>query len=387
MTRLRIVTVALVATWMTLFALGPAATASPPPLFVYSGGHRFADGRPLTSPQTMDLEQITTNIPAIPELAGVVLMVTWSTLCPTDGHCDFSLIDKTIEYWHARGKRVVLSVPTNGFPVRVKSAAPDDIAGATPEWVMRQIKTYGFSSQMLGALPGEPDQVTQFPDFRDPKYLDLVAALVHELAARYDGNPTIAQIRIATGAMGEDNPIVGVPGHPWAGYAESQWLDFSRRVVQVYVAAFTRSELQFDITRLSYMWGHGAPAEQAAVDAFIHELFRHRVMLAFDGLSSDSSRLLAPGYDMRDSAARSLLFLKQYHERGGRTKLEAASLLSAPRMQAVAGIIDAVRRIEPEELVFFIDLALAGTHAPARSPLETTARQNGEQILRELGYR
>jgi len=76
MTRLRIVTVALVATWMTAFALGPAAAASPPPLFVYPGGHRFADGRPLTSPQTMDLEQITTNIPAIPELAGVVLMVT-----------------------------------------------------------------------------------------------------------------------------------------------------------------------------------------------------------------------------------------------------------------------------------------------------------------------
>jgi len=58
--------------------------------------------------------------------------------------------------------------------------------------------------------------------------------------------------------MGEDNPIVGVPGHPWPGYAEAQWLDFSRRVVQVYFPAFRRSELQFDLTRLCYMWGPAA---------------------------------------------------------------------------------------------------------------------------------
>jgi hypothetical protein len=37
--------------------------------------------------------------------------------------------------------------------------------------------------------------------------------------------------------------------------------------------------------------------------------------------------------------------------------------------------------------VFFIDLALAAAKAPAHSPLETAARQNGEQILHELGYR
>jgi hypothetical protein len=252
---------------------------------------------------------------------------------------------------------------------------------------MRQIKTYSFSSRVLGGLPGEQDRVTQFPDFRDSKYFDLVAALVRQLAARYDGNPAVAQVRIATGAMGEDNPVVGVPGHPWAGYTESQWLDHSRHVAQVYFSAFHRSELQFDLTRLCYMWGHGGPDEKAAVDSFIDELFRHHVMLAFDGLSAASEKLLAPGYDMRDSAACSLSFLKRYHERGGRTKLEAAGLLSAPRMQPAAGIIEAVRRIKPDELVFFIDLVQAAIKAPAYSPPETAARQGGEQILRELGYR
>jgi hypothetical protein len=378
---------ALIGIWMAACTSAQVAAAAPP-LFVYPGNHRFADGRPLTSPQTMDLDQITTRIPDVPELSGVVLLITWSTLCPTDADCDFSLIDKTIEFWRARGKHIVLSVPTNGYPIRVKSAGPDDIVGATPEWVMRQIKTYQFSSRVLGALPGEQDRVALFPDFRDPKYLDLVAVLVRKLAARYDGNPTIAQIRIATGAMGEDNPIVGVPGHPWPGYAEAQWLDFSRRVVQVYFAAFHRTELQFDLTRLCYMWGPARPDEKAAVDAFIDDLFRHHAMLAFDGLNSQSSMLLAPGYDItRDSAACSLSFLKRYHDRGGRTKLEAYSLLSAPRMQAAAGIIDAVRTIKPDELVFFTDLVQAAAKEPAPSPLVATARRTGEQILQALGYR
>ena len=145
-----------------------------PPLFVYPGPYRFADGRALTSPQTMDAGQITTGIPDVPALAGVVLMVYWSTICPTPA-CDFSLIAKTIGYWHARGKHVVLAVATNGFPIRVKSAGPGDIEGATPEWVMRQIKTYSFSSRVLGGLPGEQDRVTQLNRIEQrPKRDDLV---------------------------------------------------------------------------------------------------------------------------------------------------------------------------------------------------------------------
>jgi hypothetical protein len=375
-----------VAALTTAFAVGQAVAGSPPLLFVYPGPYGFADGRSLTSPQTMDIDQITTRIPELPELSGVVLMVYWSTLCPTVA-CDFSLIDKTLDYWQAHGKRVVLEVSTNGFPIRVKPTGPDDIAGATPDWVMRQIKAYPFSSRVLGALPGEQDRVTLFPDFRDPKFLDLVSALVRQLAARYDGHQAVARIRISTGIMGEDNPMVGPPRQPMAGYTEAQWLDYCRRVSHVFFEAYHRTALEFDLGRLSYMWVRGRPDEKAAVEAFINDLLAHHVMLAFNGLSSESSGLLEPGVDTRDGAARTLSFVKQYHERGGRTKLEALSLLSAPRMKVVAGIVDTVRRINPDELVFFIDLAQAGAKVPSHSPLEAQARQNGEQILNELGYR
>jgi hypothetical protein len=56
-------------------------------------------------------------------------------------------------------------------------------------------------------------------------------------------------------------------------------------------------------------------------------------------------------------------------------------------MQAAAGIIDAVRTIKPDELVFFIDLVQAAAKEPAPSPLVATARRTGEQILQALGYR
>jgi hypothetical protein len=90
------------------------------------------------------------------------------------------------------------------------------------------------------------------------------------------------------------------------------------------------------------------------------------VVLAFDGFNSQSSMLLAPGYNItRDRAACSLSFLKRYHARGGRTKLETYSLLSAPRMQAAAGIVGAIGTIKLDELVFFIDLVQAAAKEPA----------------------
>jgi hypothetical protein len=101
-------TLGFVAVWIAVLVARPEAMASPP-LFVYPEPYRFADGRALTSPQTMDVDQITTRIPEVSALTGVVLVVYWSTICPTAA-CDFSLIDKTIDYWHARGKHVVLTV-------------------------------------------------------------------------------------------------------------------------------------------------------------------------------------------------------------------------------------------------------------------------------------
>jgi hypothetical protein len=59
-------------------------------------------------------------------------------------------------------------------------------------------------------------------------------------------------------------------------------------------------------------------------------------------------------------------------------------VLSAPRMQPAAGIIDGAGA-SADEPAFFIDLVQAAIKSPAHSPLEMAAQQEGEQILREWG--
>jgi hypothetical protein len=192
----------------------PMAAADLPALFFYPPEFRYGPGHILNSPQTVTAEQATTAFPAIPGMSGIVLMVYWSTLCPDSDRCDFSLIDTVLKFWAGRGKQVVLDVATIGYPYR---SIPDgrDTLGATPQWVMQQIETYEYpQTRILGELPYGVTRSAAMPDFRDPRFITLQSRLIEQLARRYDGHPAVAQIRIATGLMGEENPLVGPLVHP-----------------------------------------------------------------------------------------------------------------------------------------------------------------------------
>ena len=242
----------------TLFVPVAGAAEAPPQLFVYPPEYRYTDGGILNSPQTMTIDQITERVSDIPELSGVVLIVYWSTLCPAEIGCDFSLIDKAIEYWKKKQKKIILSVATIGFPIM---QPPDrrSVIGASPDWVMKKIRTYSFTTRLLGNIPLNSTTNFVLPDFRDPEFLRLGGELIRNLALRYDGNPTIARVRIATGAMGEENPIVGPLSKPLAGYAERQWIDYCDAVITQYERAFKKSELEFDISRLPWVRAIGSP--------------------------------------------------------------------------------------------------------------------------------
>ena len=59
------------------------------------------------------------------------------------------------------------------------------------------------------------------------------------LLSRYDGNANIAQIRIATGLMGEDNPLIGPVLASAAGFGEQSWLRYSTALSRVYFSEFS----------------------------------------------------------------------------------------------------------------------------------------------------
>ena len=365
--------------------------ATPPPtpgaaLFFYPPPYQYNDDHLLDSIQAMSASQVTDLVPAVSFMSGIVLVVDWSSICPTAGACDFTLIDRTLTYWAARNKKIVLSVATISFPFM---SAPDGkhVQNATPDWVLKQVKTYPISTEIMGTDPMGKTAVSQFPDFRDPKFLQLTSALVRDLAQHYDGNPTIAQVRIGTGLQGEENPIVGgIPGHTkMPNFQETQWLAFCLQTVQQYQSAFHKSELEFDISRLGFIRALGTGADQVFADAFFSELAAARLFIAYNGLEAHDDDLLTGAPNPADAIDvamdAGLRYLLGYQRSGGRIGLEAIGLLANPRMgtadlQNVAKIQHVVSIFQPARLVFADDVA-RGILSPGTSPFHAAELVSG----------
>jgi hypothetical protein len=312
-----------------------------PAIFFYPPPYALPDGSLLASPLTVEASQITTGFPATPEMAGVSLIVYWSRLCfVSDAACDFKLIDDTLAYWRQRGKKVVLGVATIGFPVKSFRGGAAHFENATPAWALRDAGSYDFQTKTLGAIGGEHEIAAAFPRFWDPHFLADTRRLVDHLK-KYDGDPALAQIRIATGLMTEDNPMVGHLNAPMAGYDESQWLDYCRAVFALYRAAFHRTQIEFDIGRLAVAYGRGTPAFRAGVDAFFAQLQAAHVFLAYNGLRDTDLAALKSG-DERTGPPFALHRLADALGAGNGAGLEGAPLTS-PRGGGGGGAVHAVR--------------------------------------------
>jgi hypothetical protein len=272
-----------------------------------------------------------------------------------------------------------------------------EIQHATPDWVLAHSSTYRIKTPVLAQPKYASEIDAVYPDFRDTRFTDEVGSLIRLLAARYDSNPTIAQLRIGTGDMGEDNPRMGPLSAPLPGYTEDMWLQFCRRVTALYLAAFHRRELEFDVGRLSWMYALGSARDKTAVDGFVSYLLRNKVFLEFDGLeSSDLARLRTPA--PRDGIARSLSYLQMYKQSGGRIGLEAISTELDPKMADINSIIETVKIVEPNRLVFMSVLASAISYNlngqnPQNSVIGILGSRQREildkadQLLVRLGYR
>ena len=300
--------------FLLLGAIG-ASFADEAPLYTYPVEAKSKLGRSIRTPQTINVEQITTKSPNISFVAGKVLIVYWSSLCPRKGECDFSLIDSSINYWHERGKKIILDVATIGYPLQTDEGQ----LSATPDWVLSSVRTYAIATRILATEAREGRQ--DMPDFRDRAFVDAIAELVAQLA-RYDGNPDIAQIRIGTGLMGEDNPLMGPLSAPVNGLTEQDWLEYTTKIAALYFANFKNSQLEFDIGRLSWMSARGADSDRAQVGVFLDALLSKRVLLAFDGLSADCAKKIREP-DPRNGVSVSLQYLESYKKKGGTIGLEA----------------------------------------------------------------
>jgi hypothetical protein len=364
--------------WLLLSIAFPSEGRTAPSLYAYPAPYVLADGSYLSSIVTVAPEMATTLMPRIQDLEGIVLLVSWSSLCPTAQTCDFSLIDETLAYWGQRGKKVILGLSTMGPAIKSLSGGAHFV-NETPAWVLSGVQTYTAQLTPLGWLPnlpvgenGIPYVPTQVPVYNDPRFIAYVADVVQQLGRRYAGNPILSYVRISLGKLGEDNVIppegnglVAIQAVP--GYSLSGYLAYCEQLTQIYENAFPDTQLEIDIGVLADSYAVIAtPDEKVAIDSYFQSLALNHVFMAFNGLGA------APA-----ATAPSLAALAKMRIMGEQVGLEEIASVTNPLMQNISVVGQTLAEVQPARLVLFgVDVGgLEYSLKPVPTPKTVTSLQ------------
>jgi hypothetical protein len=389
-----------------------AQVKAAPKLYFYPAPYRLSNGTLSPSILTIAPEQITTLFPEIREMEGVVLLVSWAQVCPVRAACNFTLIDEVLDYWKLRNKKVILSLSTMGLPVKIMLDGHESFMEETPAWVLHDVATYSAHLRTIGVIEGMDVSATGshidavLPSPFDPNFLRDVSLLVKQIAAKYDGNPAISYVRIATGSMGEDNPIPPtgaglVADQEIPGFTVSKWIEYCEKITSIYVDAFRRSQLEFDISFIPSAYGKIATSgERAHTDKFLQLLDDKHILVGFNGLESADLEYLretsGPG------PVYALAFLHKHKMRGRQIGLEAIGpIASNPRIQDLSAVSETLKEIGADRLVLFgidagaINFARNGANPANASSVQFITKQGKsveatghqvEHLLELVGY-
>ena len=327
-----------------------------PELFFYPPAIRLEDGSILASPITIDSRQIAEAFPQIEEMAGVVLALYWSQIEPSAGNFDFSIIEHVFSFWKEIGKKIVLDVATVGYPMYRVENGKAVMKSATPADVLLKVETFIRPVRAIWPL-GHPDKWRQLPtilpSYFDAQFLVEVSKMVNALA-RFDGDPTLSKVRIATGIGSEDNPTFDGLKSRIPGWSNRAWLVYCRHMTDIYLQNFSRTQLEFDLDRVGWVYALGTDADRADADQFIDYLQSKHVFLAVDGL--DTANITAWRIQQTSSGiARDFQYLQEQHAAGRAIGLEAGHTFSNPLFTDADVIAAAVLAIGADRLVLFAD--------------------------------
>lgn len=349
-------------------------------LFLYPSPMLVENGKMIASPITFRIEQITTMMPDTNEISGIVMIVYWSQLCPEQDKCDYSIIDNTLKYWAARNRKVVLCVATVGHPIEYGVLGNLQINNATPKWVLDKTVTYKKDTRVIGygGAQGVYKQEV-FPYYTDQFFLQETERLVSDLAKRYDGNESLYSVRVATGVLGEDHPSsnglrTGIPS-----YSDQDWIVYTNRILELYAMHFKRTQLEFDINRLSWIYVQRNAKLNSQIDALIDKMHDLKVFLSHNGLRAESLEKYRQK-PVKDGHAQSLKFLKAYKNAGGEIGLEAIGPIQSEKMSDIDEVVAAVNEFNPKRVVLFGSTALLMKH---KSIVDKPSQQIWQSFLSE----
>lgn len=371
-----------------------------PALYFYPPPAILSNGQRAYTPLTVNAPQITTQFPEIKEMSGVSLLIYWGQIEPQRDQYDFSIIDQALAYWGAKGKKVILGVGTVGFPFR---EADDTINSATPAWVLGEVSTFQQMALVIpfSREPAKNHTLATMPSYWDPRFVKETRKLVEKLAARYDGNPALAYVRIGTGLLGEDNATLDGLKATMPGWSKMNWVHYCQQMADIYAGAFHKSQIEFDEGWIPIIEATGTPEEQAAARAFSKSLNDRHVFRAFNGFESQDFSIWQQG-DVTTLTPWHLCIrtdlteLKLAKEQGCRIGLESGPFRET--LWDVSAIANLEKTLGPNRLVLFNDVPMLLRHdreggtpsqdllleVPAAHLAEETARV--KELLGLLGY-
>ena len=340
-----------------LSATSRGATARPLSTRVFSypaAWRRPDDGAIMLSPIAVDAGSCTTGLPAIRELAGVVVMPLWSALNPAPGRFDFELIERALSYWSALGRSIVVGAVTFGYPVMTSRAR---MQHPVPDWVLERARSFKQTVPVIG--PVKPLSITQrdvvFPLYWDPFFQQAQLTLIEALG-RFDGHPALSTVRICTGITGEDNPTFDGLRDAMPGFGNARWMGYTRAVLNRYRATFRRTTLEFDIDRLGFIESLGTDVERVLADRLVRNIAKDQIFLAMNGLDPANVKAWLDG--AMTGPAYSLRAVQHVQRAGGRVGVEGGGL-DQLNMADVDTLVTACRLICPDRLVVFPDAIVA----------------------------
>ncbi len=153
------------------------------------------------------------------------LRIPWAYLEPEEGVFNWAILDTPAQRWIARGGQIALRITCSESWLRF----------ATPEWV----KNAGAKGVFWDYGKGVSEKGAFWdPDFADPIFLSKLEQMLKALAARYDGNPSVAFLDIGTyGLWGE--------GHTGASsqVPQAKMDEDVKRHIDLHVKVFPRTLL------------------------------------------------------------------------------------------------------------------------------------------------
>jgi Beta-galactosidase len=148
---------------------------------------------PFQAGQPFPVIDLSNEVASSPGLAGVVVNVSWSQLEPTQGTFDFSTLDASLSAVQTYNDQY----PSAQLGVRLRVFGADD----APAWA-KTLDGTPISITANGGSQGTDGQWWQ------PDYRVAWAALQQALAQRYDNNPLVREVVVASCASLTDEPFV-----------------------------------------------------------------------------------------------------------------------------------------------------------------------------------